>query len=601
MIEYVNKNRFKLKKGVVAEYLRSLGIEKPNSFIKHPSESDYSRAENLDKIDKAAELMQWATLNKKKIFVMVDSDTDGITSAAIFHNYFKSIAPDLDIRWAMHKEKEHGVVMELVPEDADMVVLPDAGSNQHKELKELSDRGIKVLVLDHHYVEDVPAYEDVVIVNNQLGDFPNKCLSGAGVVYKFIEYYDKKHRDGDLYELFQDLAALGILADGMDMRSLDNNAIVWNGLRNVVNPMLREFMATTHASSNRVEYKPFSALNYDELQGVRTKRHIIWKITPLINAMIRVGSMEEKERLFHAFTTIDSLELFKSVTPRGRERIETLYQLSARECVNAHGRQGARVTKGMGELQELIDSQGLANDKIIIVKLEDIELPQTLTGLVAMKLVTHYKKPVLLLRPTKDEDGSILYRGSGRANKAKGFSSLRNTLLEIDTVEYAEGHDMALGVGIKDDNMDAVKESLANNLSDVAFSALETVDCEVNDENWCEEALEELADNNHVFYGGGMPEPRMHYRFVVPMEDVRIQGANQDSVKVQNRYVSFVVFKNPKLVAQIQKHFISDMTHLEIETVGSVSYNEWKGRKNLQVLTDTMHVQPLKLPTNNLF
>jgi len=64
-----------------------------------------------------------------------------------------------------------------------LVIVPDAGSNDIAEHKKLRDRGIEVLVLDHHELES--ANSIACIVNNQLGDYPNKSLSGAGVVFKF--------------------------------------------------------------------------------------------------------------------------------------------------------------------------------------------------------------------------------------------------------------------------------------------------------------------------------------------------------------------------------------------------------------------------------
>ena len=77
--------------------------------------------------------------------------------------------------------------------------------------------------------------EDACVINNQLsGRFPSKGLSGAGVVYKFCQYLDsilglKKAND------FIDLAALGCVADMMDLRDEEVQYIVSRGLKRIKN------------------------------------------------------------------------------------------------------------------------------------------------------------------------------------------------------------------------------------------------------------------------------------------------------------------------------------------------------------------------------
>ena len=64
---------------------------------------------------------------------------------------------------------------------------------QMKEQEQLKNAGKTVIILDHHSVTNYKTIENVVLVNNQSSKrFTNKYLSGAGVVYLFIEAYDKK-------------------------------------------------------------------------------------------------------------------------------------------------------------------------------------------------------------------------------------------------------------------------------------------------------------------------------------------------------------------------------------------------------------------------
>lgn len=143
-------------------------------------------------IDKGAKMLLNHVLNQSKIFIQVDCDCDGYTSAAVLINYLYKLFPNLvlnNISYGIHDDKTHGVEIQKVPEDCKLVIIPDAGSNQIEEHKILFDKGIDVLVLDHHQSSAVSPY--ACIINNQLCDYPTKSLSGAGIVYKFCCYLDK--------------------------------------------------------------------------------------------------------------------------------------------------------------------------------------------------------------------------------------------------------------------------------------------------------------------------------------------------------------------------------------------------------------------------
>ena len=90
--------------------------------------------------------------------------------------------------------------------DFKFIIVPDAGSNDYELHKELKDRGIDILVMDHHEAEYVS--EDACVINNQLSDYPNKELSGVGVTWQFCRYLDRLL--GTSYaDYYIDLVALG--------------------------------------------------------------------------------------------------------------------------------------------------------------------------------------------------------------------------------------------------------------------------------------------------------------------------------------------------------------------------------------------------------
>jgi single-stranded-DNA-specific exonuclease len=127
----------------------------------------------------------------------------------------------------MNEGKIHGINADTVPEDVKMVICPDSSSNSYEDHKKLRERGCDVLVLDHHLAERESA--DAIIINNQMCDYPNKTLSGVGIVYKFCSYLDSLLGTEYAKEIL-DLTAVGIIADMMDLRNFETHYIITQGL-----------------------------------------------------------------------------------------------------------------------------------------------------------------------------------------------------------------------------------------------------------------------------------------------------------------------------------------------------------------------------------
>lgn len=327
----------------------------------------------------------------------------------------------------IHPQKEHGVFLEDIDFDIDLVIVPDAGSNQEEVMRELQQRA-EVLIIDHH-IADVDINSDrVVVVNNQTSAFfANKSLSGSGMVYKFIQAYSQKYDHGKLYEKYLDLAAIGIVADSMDSRNLDNNYLIYYGLRNIQNPMIKALL----------EMRAFSVSSVE----MPNKIDIAFYVAPIINGLIRFGTMEEKLDFFYAFAEYDLTETFER-TWRGEVKVETHYQKIARESANVKVKQDKAVNDLLPILQDRIESNGLDKNQIIICKTSRTnkdEVPQTVTGLVAMKLSAIYNRPVMVVRPVFRGNQEVVYQGSLRASAADGFPSFKDFLTDSGLVEYAAG------------------------------------------------------------------------------------------------------------------------------------------------------------------
>ena len=107
-----------------------------------------------------------------KIFIQVDADCDGYTSAAILINYLNCLFPHFvqtNITYRVHDGKQHGLLIDTIPNDVKLVIAPDSSSSDFEIHEELYKKGIDVLVLDHHEAEKISEY--ACVINNQLCDY----------------------------------------------------------------------------------------------------------------------------------------------------------------------------------------------------------------------------------------------------------------------------------------------------------------------------------------------------------------------------------------------------------------------------------------------
>ena len=472
-------------------------------------------------------------------------------------------------------------IHESVRDSPTLEEIPVRKSNQLDEQEVMSNEGRIVLVMDHHNVTRRQDFNNVIIVNNQTSlNFKNKDLSGAGVVYKIIQAYDEKYGKRILYKRFEDLAALGIVSDCMDVRNLDNNAIIINGFNNVNNRLFKALIEQQMRNPGWIGK-----------EGIPTKIDVAFYIAPLINAVIRSGTLEEKTHFFEGFINTSSEDIIQSIS-RGRLREETLYQFLARTAYNLRNRQNTRKTEALENICKEIDQKGLHYNKVIIVKTDNLDIPLNITGLAAMEVVNIYKKPTLLLRPVK-EDGKTYYRGSGRGTKSEGFYNFQEVLLNSGLMLYCEGHDMAFGASIEERHLDDLIKYLNTTLSNVDFADENEVDCCLSESNWSPLVLKEFGEILHVF-GQGLPQPKFYFKAQVRPSDFKIQGERQNALKLMYKGVALVALNRKDLVEQfieIEKVATEQKKKIEVEVIGCSEINEFMGYKNIQIKIKQMELR----------
>lgn len=527
--------------------------------------NDYSMLNNIHE----AVLCYISHLDKgSKIHVIVDPDVDGFCSASEIIRYTKKINHEANITYSLHTQKQHGISEDIIiPEDIDLLIVPDAGSNDVNQCKELHERGIDIIVLDHHICDKKNPY--AIVVNNQMCDYPNKNFCGGGIVYKFL-----KAVDDELWENcaddFLDMVALSNISDVMDMREFETRYYVNTGL-------------------NKIRSKVFKALIDKQSYSMKDVVNIIsvqFYITPILNAMIRVGNQDDKDLLFRAFIETDEVFKYKK---RGatEETDEDIYTRAARLCYNAKNRQGKEVSKSVDEIDNIIKQNELYKNKAIFVNVSNV-LSQTLTGLVAMKIADKYNKPCLLLRRQKlRDDGGMFYGGSCRNFDHSPISSLKNELDSTNLFEFVQGHDNAAGFSINRNNVEKAISRINTMWENIDFTAYYEVDFDKDVSEIDISFVKEIDDIKDLF-GQGIKEPYVHISNIpVVKEDTFVMGKESNSWKViYNDELAFVKFSVDKEKDAVINNMFSDTDGFlgTMDVVGTVSLNNYKGILTPQVI-----------------
>lgn len=536
---------------------RGLTKEELNYFLNVPNDSALQPPDKLTHIIHGAIELKTEIEKGSPMAIVVDSDVDGFTSAAIIYQYIKWRNPKVEIYNILHEGKGHGLsdtidkIFEL-EKKVDVVILPDSSTNDKEYHDKLKEYGAWCLVLDHHLSESDDYSDNAIIINNQLSDdYKNKELSGAGVTWQFCRQLDLLYKDSFADSLI-DLAALGIVSDMMSVLSLENRYIIHKGFSNILNYFFKALC----------EKQSFS------MGGKITPISVAFYITPLINAMIRTGTMEEKERCFTAF--IDGHQLVPSQKRGAKGTLEEVAIESARECTNARSKQNRILDKAVEELEIKIHKYDLLENKILFVRLDNETFPPELNGLTAMKLAAKYQKPTIVAR--LNDEGEI--KGSSRGLNDSELTSFKDFMDESGYFTFTAGHDNACGIGILDKNLAAFHEYANKELADVDFG-----------ETWYEVNFERIAADSDItdlitdiakhedIWGQHCNEPLIHIKDInITKNDIRIMGRNQDTVKIEKFGIAYMKFHAKDFIQELAQY-----DSIKLEVVGRANLNFFAG------------------------
>ena len=553
----------------VEQVLANRGIAPENvEHYLHTSDQDILNPTLIMNIDEGIRILIKHIAQGDKVLIQIDSDCDGYTSAAELINYLNRLFPGFvqsNIYYRIHTGKQHGIILDTIPNDVKLVIAPDSSSNDYEVHQQLKERGIDVLVIDHHEADAIS--ENACIINNQLCDYPTKSLSGVGMVYKFCSRIDEL-LNVDYADDYLDLVALGMVADMMDLRDFETRHLITRGLENIRNPYFKG-MVDKQSYSLKDGISPIGVAFY---------------IAPYVNATIRMGTQEEKLILFESMLDYRGYELIPSTKRGCKGQQETRVEQACRNCTNIKNRQTKARDAALETIERIIEEKKLLDNKILAIKLDTFAADKNLTGLIANQLMAKYQRPVLLLNKT--EDG---WEGSGRGYDKSKFDNLREFLKESELVMYAEGHANALGVGITDEDFATFINYSNQALANFDFTPCYKVDFIFYGDDFRGADIVEIAELKSL-WGQGVEEP------LVAIEHINIHNGNVTLMSPDKSPTLKITLPNGTSLIKFKssqeeyEKLHSETGCITINVVGKCERNIWNGIVSPQIIIEDYEI-----------
>lgn len=566
----------KKSSNVLEQVLYNRGIDDVGTYLVLNKDvvSAYNLLENMEE---SVDLFDKHFQEKNCIGIIPDSDVDGQCSSAEIYLYIKRMDENYPIKIIYHtRPKAHGLSDVEIPDDVKLLIIADAGTNDAKECKELKDRGVDVLVLDHHEKEEENPY--ALIVNNQCSDmYSNKQLCGGGIVYRWLQALDDFYWN-EFADDYLDLVAFSNISDVMDLRELETRYLVDCGLLNIKNKFINALIKAQEYSMN-------GKINIHNVQ---------WYLTPVVNALLRIGSQEEKELLFRAFIEQDEFFEYKKRATKDKpsETIqESIYDRASRLCKNAKSRQDKQKEKSVEAIAEIAQAIPF-DDKVVMIDTSDI-LDSGLTGVVAIKIAEMFNKPCILLNKFLDkETGKITYGGSARNVNHSPIDSFKDIVNSTNVFNFGKGHANAFGISLELDKKDEAINAMNHILKDVEYDSTYRVDFILDVENVSVKLITDLGRFEDIICQG-IEEPMLAIENISLTKDCfEIFGKNEDTISFMIDEIKYIQFKckegNP-LYDWIQNAW-DENDSVTFNIVGKPSINEYNGVRTPQIIIEDVVV-----------
>lgn len=558
---------------------RGIPYEEVSHYL-NSTDADISDPRDLgeDLLKQAAHHIISHISKQDKMLVICDCDCDGFTSAALLINYLYDLFPayvETGLKWFVHEDKQHGLAdcMDYInSHDFKLIIVPDAGSNDYDYHRELKERGIDVIVMDHHLADEVSPY--ALVINNQLANgYKNKELSGVGVVYQFCRYVDEKMQTS-YAENYLDLVALGLTGDMMSLTSIETKHLIHKGFEpnNIHNPYIYEMWQK----------------NKFKLGEHITSIDAAFYIVPMVNAVQRSGTIDEKEVLFKSMLTYEAFKMVPSTKRGCKGQEERLVEQAVRMSTNVKSRQTRVQDASIEYLEGLIEKRDLMKNKVLFFALEPGKVDKNVAGLIANKFAAKYQRPCCML--TRCEiDGVIAYQGSSRGYEMSGITNFKDICENTEMVNWTAGHQNAFGISVNEDKIEEFLRLTDEALKDMSSEPIYYVDYIYNGADVNPSDILSISSLNDL-WGKDMDEALIAIKGLKVSKDlvtVYRKTSNTLKITLPNK-VSLMKFNATDEECEALENHTG--AYVSVDVVGKCKTNEWMGNISAQVFIEDYEI-----------
>jgi len=422
-----------------------------------------------------------ALRRNESIVLYGDYDADGVASLALLHRVLTAYGGRVECFLPLRAGEGYGLsaaglerCLDLYKPD--LLVAVDCGTNSTAEVAWLRDRGIDVIVLDHHEPDATPA-DCLALVNPKLGDGTFSYLCSAGVAFKTAHALLKSSPlpGFDLREML-DLAALATLSDLVPLVA-ENRILVRAGLEQM----------------SRTRWPGMAALlRVAGIVAPVRASDVGFRLGPRINAAGRVGTAQEALHLLLTNDPLEATRLAASLDAQNRERqaVERRVSQEVEAWVAAH-----------------FDA---SRDTCIVAGARDWH--QGVLGIVASRVTRRLHRPTFIIG--FDETG----RGKGSGRSIEGLSLVEALRRCEQHLETFGGHEMAAGLNVREEAFEEFRSAFHRATRDLVTDEMLVPTLRLDAEVSLEEFSTGLLDAQQMLepFGNGNSQPILLARAITP-------------------------------------------------------------------------------------
>ena len=421
----------------------------------------------------AIERVTQAVLNKENVAIFGDYDVDGITSTCLLIKILKRCGLNPSYYIPSRLKDGYGLSKDFIRQNQDkqLIIVVDSGIGAIEEVELACSLGVDIVIFDHHaqLADKIPNAVAVVNPNridqSEISYSQIKSLCAAGVVFVFLVYlmqHFKKIGRSDLcidMINYVDLAAMGTIGDLVSLTGINRALVKYLIHSQKICLGIRQLM---------------SLLNIQEINSIE---EVTYYISPSLNAAGRMGKAEVAVELILAETKETTLK-------KASELIILNTQRKAIEKQNFE--------------EALILAEKIKYRKVICVF--GNKWHEGVIGIISGKLREKYQKPTFAI--AFDDNGQG--RGSARSVPGLHIGQLINKAVNRNILIGGGGHEMAGGLSIQKDKIDAFISFLEAEVPDKLIPSL-PIDYVLTPQSPLKQIEEEI--NKLAPFGPSMPKP----------------------------------------------------------------------------------------------